>query len=86
MSPFMGKPIGFDAATLALLDAALTDLYADFRRGTVKLPTTAPLVSEIDVSGTERPIPVTAIGVQKRSPKKAASSLRFNKGRGWHLS
>ncbi len=89
MSPFMGHPIGFTPATLALLDAALTDLYADFKRAKVTFPTTAPVVSEIDVPRTDPrtapPRVVTSIVVSKRSPRKAAGGLRFDKARGWHL-
>ena len=52
MSPFMGKPMGFDPATLALLDAALTDMCADFQLAKTKAliakPVAAPPASEID--------------------------------------
>ncbi len=89
MSPFMGNPIGFDPATLALLDAALTGMYADFERAKVKPPTAAPVVSKIDVPQTDPrtapPRVATPIVVPKRSPKKAAGRLRFNEARGWHL-
>ena len=70
MSPFIGNPIGFNPATLALLDTALTDICADFERAKAKASiaeyVAAPVVSEIDIRPT-------------------AGDLRFNKARGWYL-
>jgi len=89
MSPFMGNPIGFSPATLALLDAALTDMCADFERAMAKAPiaepVAAPLVSEIDIPWFGPPKLPASIVAQKQPAKKAASSLRFNKARGWEL-
>ena len=92
MSPFIGNPIGFNPATLALLDAALTDMCADFQRAKCKAPIaepmTAPLVSEILVRKIDIPRPpklLPSIVAQKRSAKKSAGSLRFNEARGWYL-
>ena len=87
MSPFIGNPIGFNPATLALLDAALTDMCADFERANAKAPiaepAAAPLVSEIDIPRPPRLLrPIVA---QKRSATKIAGSLRFNEARGWYL-
>jgi hypothetical protein len=89
MSPFMGSPIGFSPATLALLDAALTDMCADFERARAKAPiaeaVAAPLVSEIVIARIG-PLKLPAsIVAQKQSAKKAAGGLRFNKARGWEL-
>ena len=92
MSPFIGNPIGFNPATLALLDAALTDMCADFERANAKAPiaepAAAPLVSEILVRKIDIPRPpklLPSIVAQKRSAKKSAGSLRFNEARGWYL-
>ena len=89
MSPFMGNPVGFNPATLALLDAALTDLCADFERAKAKAPiaepAAAPLVSEIVIPRIGPPKLPASIVAQKQSTKKAAGSLRFNKARGWEL-
>jgi hypothetical protein len=88
MSPFMGQPIGFNPATLALLDAALTDMYNDFARRNAEArigPAAAPLVSEIDITRTGTPKPRALIVPRNRQAKKLANNLRFNRARGWYL-
>lgn len=89
MSPFMGKPIGFSPATLTLLDAALTDMCADFKRAKDNAPTAeslaAPLVSEIAIPRIGPPKSLASMVAQKRALKKTADRLRFNNARGWYL-
>lgn len=89
MSPFMGNPIGLSPATLALLDAALTDICADFQRAIAKTPIAqtpaAPVTSEIDISRYSRPKRLAQTVARKRSARKTAGNLRFNEVRGWYL-
>ena len=89
MSPFMGDPIGFNPATLALLDAALTDMFADFElakvSATVAKLATPPLVSEIVIRGIAPPELPASIEAPKRSSIKSATRLHFNDARGWFL-
>jgi hypothetical protein len=89
MSPFIGTPIGFNPATLALLDTALTEMYADFERAKAKAPIPprqpALLASEIKITRIVSQKPPASIVTRKRSEKSAASNLRFNENRGWYL-
>ena len=86
MAPFIGHPIGFNPATLALLDAALTDIYADFQRRKVKSlaePVATPIVREIGIARIVRRKRPAAVKARKRPAESTA--LRFNKARGWYL-
>jgi hypothetical protein len=89
MSPFIGNPIGFNPATLALLDTALTDICADFERANVRAfiaeHVAAPVVSEIDVTPIIPPKSPASIRGRKRWAKRTADGLCFNKARGWYL-
>lgn len=89
MSPFVGNPMGFSPATLALLDAAFTDMYADFQREMSKAPNSqtpaAPVASKIDISRNDVPKRLARTVVQKRSATKTSGNLRFNDVRGWYL-
>lgn len=88
MSPFMGNPIGFNPATLALLDAALTDMFVDFEREKGKTPipvsVAALVASEIKITRIAPQKPQASIAL-KRSPKSTAGGLRFNEVSGWYL-
>ena len=89
MSPFIGNPIGFNPATLALLDAALTDMCADFKRAKDIAPTAeplaAPLVSKIDILQISPQKCPSSIVTPKRSARKTARRLHFTDARGWYL-
>ena len=89
MSPFMGNPIGFNPATLALLDAALTDMFVDFERAKAKPPIPAAaaalLASEIKITRIVSQKPPASIVARKRPAKSTASNLRFDVARGWYL-
>ena len=89
MSPFIGNVIGFNPATLALLDAALTDMCADFERVKSKAliaePTAAPVFSEIDVAQIVPRKPLASVVARNVSAKKTAGGLRFSEARGWYL-
>jgi hypothetical protein len=89
MSPFMGKSMGFDPATLALLDAALTGMCADFQLAKTKAliakPVAAPPASEIDTPRIRTPKQLASTVAPKRSGRETTGNPRFNKGRGWYL-
>ena len=89
MSPFIGNPIGFNPATLALLDTALTDICADFERAKAKASiaehVAAPVVSEIDITPIVHPKSPASIRGRKQWAKRTAGGLRFNTARGWYL-
>jgi hypothetical protein len=89
MPPFIGTPTGFSPATLKLLDAALTNLCADFQGQRAKAPianaAAAPLATEIDTSQISPPKNLATTVARRHAAKKAAANLRFSKVRGWYL-
>jgi hypothetical protein len=89
MPPFMGTPTGLSPATLKLLDAALTDLCADFQgrkaKALIVQAAAAPMATEVDMPQVSPPKNLARAVARRHAAKKTAANLRFSEVRGWSL-
>ena len=84
----MGTPTGLSPATLKLLDAALTDLCAEFQgrktKALIVQAAAAPMATEVDMPQIKPPKNLTSV-VRRHAAKQTAANLRFSEVRGWSL-